>query len=170
VTIYGITIKFSIRICLYPTFQCTKFQGNWIIHLCFATTFIPWWKEEEKNEETKPIFEGLYLGNTWCNLVKIWNVRWWHWPAFLLQKSFCFVKVSRSYAYVKIALLFFLLITHGFGAPASWAARHTTVCLDTCTCTHFLGNNFRKPGTRLQPVSYYFELKGGMSHSYMNEN
>jgi len=31
---------------------------------------------------------------------------------------------------VKIAFLFFLLITHWCGAPASWAARHTTVCLD----------------------------------------
>jgi len=31
---------------------------------------------------------------------------------------------------VKFAFLFFLLITHWCGAPASWAARHTTVCLD----------------------------------------
>jgi len=31
---------------------------------------------------------------------------------------------------VNIALLFFLLITHGCGVPVSWAARHTTVCLD----------------------------------------
>jgi len=32
--------------------------------------------------------------------------------------------------YVKIALLFFLLITHGCGALASLAAQHTTMCLD----------------------------------------
>jgi len=57
-------------------------------------------------------------------------VRWWHWPAFPPQKLFCFVKVSRSYVYMKIVFLFFLLITHWCGAPASWAARHTTVCLD----------------------------------------
>jgi len=31
---------------------------------------------------------------------------------------------------MKIALLFFLLITHGCGAPASLATQHTTVCLD----------------------------------------
>jgi len=31
---------------------------------------------------------------------------------------------------VKITFLFFLLITHWCGAPASWATRHTTVCLD----------------------------------------
>jgi len=27
-TIYGIATKFGIRMCLYPAFQCTKFQGN----------------------------------------------------------------------------------------------------------------------------------------------
>jgi len=31
---------------------------------------------------------------------------------------------------MKIALLFFLLITHGCGAPASLATRDITVCLD----------------------------------------
>jgi len=41
-----------------------------------------------------------------------------------------FVEVARSYVSVKIALLFFLLITHGCGALASLAARHTNVCLD----------------------------------------
>jgi len=45
-----------------------------------------------------------------------------------------FVKVSQSYVYMKIALLFFLLITHGCGTPASWAARHTTMCLDVDYC------------------------------------
>jgi len=126
VTIYGITTKFGIRMCLYPAFQCTKFQGNWIMHFCFITTFTPWWKNN--NEETKPIFEGSYLRNTRCDLVEISNVRWWHWPAFPLQKSIGFIKVSRSYVYVKIALL--LLITYRCGAPASWAARHSTMCLD----------------------------------------
>jgi len=39
-------------------------------------TLAPLQKEEqkEKNEETKPIFGSLYLGNAWCNLVEIWNV------------------------------------------------------------------------------------------------
>jgi len=36
-------------------------------------TFIPRQKEE-KNEETMPVFESLYLGNTWHDLVEIWNV------------------------------------------------------------------------------------------------
>jgi len=48
----------------------------------------------------------------------------------LQKKSFGFVKVSQNYVCMKTTSLFFLLITHGCGAPASWAARHTTVCLD----------------------------------------
>jgi len=32
------------------------------MHLCFITTFTPLRKEEKKNEETKPVFEGSYLG------------------------------------------------------------------------------------------------------------
>jgi len=70
VTIYGIATKFGIGMHPYPDFQCTKFQGNRIMHFCFITTFTPL-RKEEKNEETKPIFEGLYLGNAWCNLVEI---------------------------------------------------------------------------------------------------
>jgi len=41
-----------------------------------------------------------------------------------------FIKVSQSYVYVKIALLFFLLIAHGCDALAFWAALHTIMCLD----------------------------------------
>jgi len=121
VTIYSITTKFGIQLHTYPNFQCTKLQGNQIMHFCFITTFTPLRKEgEKKRKETKPIFEGSYLVNTQCDLVEIWNLRWWHWLAFPLQKLFCFVKVSRSYVYV----------TNWCGVPASWAARHTTVCLD----------------------------------------
>jgi len=47
VIIYGTTTKFGIRMH-YPTFQCTKFQGNWIMHLCFITTFTPLQKKMKK--------------------------------------------------------------------------------------------------------------------------
>jgi len=127
VTIYDITTNFGIRIRLYPAFQCTKFQGNWIMHLCFITTFTPWRKKKGKNEETKPVFEGSYLGNAlnWnlkCEVMSLAGIS--------TAKIVWFVKVSQSYVYVKIALLFFLLITHWYGALASCTTRHTTVCLD----------------------------------------
>jgi len=77
VTIYGITTTFGIRMHLYPDFQCTKFQGNRIMPLCFIVTLTPLRKErkkkkeKKKNEETQPTFEGSYLGNAWRDLVEI---------------------------------------------------------------------------------------------------
>jgi len=120
---------------LVSAFRCTKFQGNQILLLCFTTIFTPWRKKKKrKNEETMPIFECSYLGNALHNLVEILNVRWWRCQAFSAQKLCSFIKVSRSYVYVKIALLFFPLITHRCGAPTSWATLHTTVCLDIWKC------------------------------------
>jgi len=66
-TIYDITTTFGIRMHPYPDFQCTKFQGNQIMPLCFIATFTPLRKEEKK--ETQPTFEGSYLGNAWHDLV-----------------------------------------------------------------------------------------------------
>jgi len=40
----------------YPAFQCTKFQGNWVMLLCFVTTFTPWQKEEKKTHDN---FQGF---------------------------------------------------------------------------------------------------------------
>jgi len=33
-------------------------------------------KNTKENEETKPNFESLYLGNAWRNLVEIWNIEY----------------------------------------------------------------------------------------------
>jgi len=45
------------------------------MHFCLIATFIPLRKEEKKkkrkNEETKPIFEGSYVGNARCDLVEM---------------------------------------------------------------------------------------------------
>jgi len=41
------------------------------MHLCFITTFTPLRKEQKRNKETKPIFEGSYLRNARCDLVVI---------------------------------------------------------------------------------------------------
>jgi len=111
--------------CCVPNFRTIR---KWN----FMTTLVVWQKEEKQNKknETQPIFEGSYLRNTWRDLVEIWNGRWWRWPAFPSQKSVGFIEVLQSYICVKIALLFFLLITHGCGMPASWAARYATMCFD----------------------------------------
>jgi len=128
VTIYSIATKFGIRICPYPTFQCTEFQGNRIMLLCFMTIFTLWQKEGRNSPNFRRF---IYLRKTLHDLVENWNVRWWHWPTFPLQKSFSFIKVSQSYVYVKIALLFFLLITHGCGVVwyAGFLGRTTHYCV-----------------------------------------
>jgi len=51
VTIYGITAKFGIRLHPYPDFQCTKFQGNWIMPLFFTANFTPLREEERKRKK-----------------------------------------------------------------------------------------------------------------------
>jgi len=115
---------------LIPPFSVRNFKA---IGYVFCSNFHTLKKEKKV---TQPTFKGSYLRNAWCDLVEIWNVRWRCWPAFPALKLFSFVKVSQSYVCMKITLFFFLLITHGCGAPASWAARHTTMCLDLENNTH----------------------------------
>jgi len=54
VTIYGITTKFGIRMCLYPIYQIsTELDNVFVFYNNFHTL--------TKRRETKPIFEGSYL-------------------------------------------------------------------------------------------------------------
>jgi len=93
--------------------------------LTFASSSLNWSLFVQKTKiSISSIFESLYLGNAWWDLVEIWNVWYWQWQASEQQKSSGFVQAARNYVSTKIALLF------GCGMPASWAARHTTVCLD----------------------------------------
>jgi len=119
VTIYGIATKFGIRSALIPPFniQISKQSDNAFV---FYDNFYTLTKRRKKTKKLSQ-FSKVHA---WRDLVEIWNVRWWRWTAFPLQKSVGFVEVSRSYICVKIALFFFLLITHGCGAPTSWAAQH----------------------------------------------
>ena len=120
---------------LYIPLLCAKFQDNRIWRASFIAVFVSVRqekeKEEKKNEETEPIFEVAYLGNARSDFAQIWNVECYSWGECPQQKSSCFIKEARSYGGAKIAFSFFLSIySRGCYAPASWAARHTTVCLD----------------------------------------
>jgi len=44
--------------------------------LCLIATFTPLRKEEEKNEDIQPTFEGSYPGNVWCDTNSNTNSRW----------------------------------------------------------------------------------------------
>ena len=88
-------------------------------------------KKKKKTKKLKRNFVRSYLGNGWSDFLQIWYVDYPNWAARLQQIWFQSDKGSQSYIGVKIAFSFFLLIYSWCGAPASWAARHTIVCLDT---------------------------------------
>ena len=88
-------------------------------------------KKKKKTKKLKRNFVRSYLGNGWSDFLQIWYVDSPSWAACLQQIWFQSDKGSQSYIGVKIAFSFFLLIYSRCGAPASWAARHTIVCLDT---------------------------------------
>ena len=87
-------------------------------------------KMKKKTKKLKRNCARSYLGNGWSDFLQIWYVDYPNWAARLQQIWFQSGKGSQSYIGVKIAFSFFLLIYSRCGAPASWAARHTIVCLD----------------------------------------
>ena len=87
-------------------------------------------KEEKKNEEKKRNFGHSYLGNGLSDFLQIWNVDSPSWRATLQQIWFQSDEVSPRYKCVKMTFSYFLSIYSQCGVPASWAARHTIVCLD----------------------------------------
>ena len=68
-------------------------------------------------------------------LDQIWNVGSPSWRATLQQIWFQSDRLSPRYKGVKMTFSFFLSVYSRCGAPASWAARHTIVCLDVM-CQH----------------------------------
>ena len=87
-------------------------------------------RRRKKNEEKKRNFGRSYLGNGLSDFLQIWNVDSPSWRATLQQIWFQSDKLSPRYKSVKMTFSFFLSIYSRCGAPASWAARHTIVCLD----------------------------------------
>jgi len=128
-SVYCILTKLGTKMRPYTTFLCTKFQGNQVI--CFHNFNA--FTKRRKNEETRPIFGSSYLGNTWCDLVEIWNVGYWRWRASPHQKPSGFMQAARSYVCAKIALLLFLSIYSWARRAGFWVTRHTTMCLDYST-------------------------------------
>ena len=111
---------------LWTPFLCAKFQGDRSTRLRFIAIFA----SVQKDEEKKRNFGRSYLGNGLSDFLQIWNVDSPSWRATLQQIWFQSDKLSPRYKSVKMTFSFFLSIYSRCGAPASWAARHTIVCLD----------------------------------------
>ena len=86
-------------------------------------------KGKTKKKNTK--FGSLYLGNGLSVFLQIWYVDSPGWRTTLQKMWFKLDNGSPRYKSVKMTFSFFLSIYLRCGAPASWAAPHTVVCLDT---------------------------------------
>ena len=78
-TVYCIPSKLGTEMGLYIPFCVPNFKVNGKIN--FVVTFgCKWIKKNEKTkpDEIKSIFEGLYFGNAWHNLVETWDVCYWN--------------------------------------------------------------------------------------------
>ena len=85
---------------------------------------------KRRRRRKKRNFGHSYLGNGLSDFLQIWNVDSPSWRATLQQIWVQSDVVSPRYKCVKMTFSFFLSIYSRFGAPASWAARHTIVFLD----------------------------------------
>ena len=109
-------------------------------------------RRRKKNEEKKTNFGHSYLGNGLSDFLQIWNADSPSWRATLQQIWFQSNEVSPRYKCVKMTFSFFLSIYSRCGAPASWAARHTIVCLDSCQYTHGVARRLLGPHDTLSCV------------------
>ena len=108
---------------------CAKFQGDRSTRLRFIAIFSSVRKERRKKPRN---FGFSYLGNGLSDFLQIWNVDSPSWRETVQKSCLQLDKGSLRYKGVKITFSFFLSIyPPRCGAPTSWAARHTMVCLDT---------------------------------------
>ena len=89
--------------------------------------------KKKQNKETKPIFEVAYLWNALSDFTQI--CMWSTEVGRRVHSKNCLVS-SRQHRATEVGKLCFCSscqYTHRCCALASWAARHTTVCLDLPT-------------------------------------
>ena len=96
----------------------------------FYSSFRKCVKRGRKNEETKPIFEVPYPGTLEAILLKfgMWSAE--GGGSAYSKNRLVSSRQHRATKVRKMRFLSFCQYTHGCCMPASWAARHTTVCLD----------------------------------------
>ena len=125
---------------LYPPSVC-KCQGNRILHSHFIVVFVSVRKEEEKKRKKLSHFLKSHISGT----LEAISLQFGMWSTEVggSVHSKNRLVLSRQHRATEVQKCVFVLpvnILTGV-APASWAARHTTMCLDTScsgyTCTEF---------------------------------
>ena len=121
---------------LYTPLLCAKFQGNRIRRSRFIAVFVSVRQEKEEEEEKKKTKKlSQFLKSHISGTREAISLKFGMWSAegggHVHSKNR--LVPSRQHRATEVRKLRFLSscqYTHGCYAPASWAARHTTVCLD----------------------------------------
>ena len=90
-------------------------------------------KKNKKKKKTKKLSQ--FLKSHISGMPEAISLKFGMWSTEVGGNA-CFIKAAQSYGGAKIAFSFFLSIYSRGCAPASWDARHTTVCLDTNSMHH----------------------------------
>ena len=127
---------------LYTPLQCTTFQDNRIWRSRFIAVFVSVRKEEEnKKEKTKKLSQ--FLKSHISGTLEAISLKFGMWStegggSVHSKNSLVSSRQHRATEVRKLRFLSSCQYTHGCYAPASWAARHTTVCLDEETVLSLL--------------------------------
>ena len=130
--VYHIPAKVDTEMHLYLPLLCANFQGNWILRSRFIAVFVSVRKEEEKKTKKLSQFLKLHISGTLEAISLKFGM--WSTEVGVNVHSKNLLVLSRQHRVTEVRKFRFLSscqYTHGCCAPASWAARHTTVCLDS---------------------------------------
>ena len=136
---------------LYIPLLCAKFQGNRITRSRFIAVFVSVRQEKEKTKKLSQFLKSHISGTREANSLKFGM-----WSAAVGGNVHSKNRLvsSRKHRATEVRKLRFLSscqYTHGCYAPASWAARHTTVCLDLST---FLKFTLKSIKITVEPLYY----------------
>ena len=123
---------------LYTPLLCAKFQGNWIWSLRFMAGFVRLRKDgkkEEKKKKGKTKKLSQFLKSHISGTVETISCIFGMWSTEVggrvhSKKILVLIRQHKAMEVQKSHFLSSCQYTHGCCMPASWATRHTTVCLD----------------------------------------
>ena len=119
---------------LYIPLLCAKFQGNRMWRLRFIAVFVSVRQEKEKEEKkTKKLSQ--FLKSHILGTREAISLKFGMWSAAVgghvhSKNRLVSLRKHRATEVRKLRFLSSCQYTHGCYTPASWATRHTTVCLD----------------------------------------
>ena len=133
--VYRIPAKVGTEMRLYIPLLCAKFQGNRIWRSSFIAVFVSVRQEKKNKKKKKPKKLSQFLKSHISGTREAISLKFGMWSAAVgghvhSKNRLVSSRKHRATEVRKLRFLSSCQYTHGCYAPASWAARHTTVCLD----------------------------------------